>query len=396
MRWIKILIVAVSVLALAAYFLRPSPARLAASNLIDRAFAPSWSSNEQVISSMEERLKEDPDNPKIAATLGQAYLQRARESGDPAYYSKSEILFTRALKREPASIDAMLGKASLLMARHEFHNARDLAKKAIATDPDVVATYGILTDALVELGDYDEAIRTLDIMVRRKPNLSSYSRVSYIRELKGDIPGAIQAMKMAVESGAPTAENTAWCMVQLGNLYLIDGQLNRAEEQYHQALLRFPDYAHATAGLARVASARGDLAGAVEHYKLALDRIPLAEFAIGLGEVYERMGRSEEAKAQFDLVEAIQELYRANGVSIDIELALFNADRGRNIPQALDLASNEWRSRKSVRVADVYAWVLYRAGRYEEAREMISQALRLGTRDPLILHHAEAIADAGR
>ena len=396
MRWIKILIVAVSVLALAAYFLRPFPARLAASNLIDRAFAPSWSSNEQVISSMEERLKEDPDNPKIAATLGQAYLQRARESGDPAYYSKSEILFTRALKREPAPIDAMLGKASLLMARHEFRNARDLAKKAIATDPDVVATYGILTDALVELGDYDEAIRTLDIMVRRKPNLSSYSRVSYIRELKGDIPGAIQAMKMAVESGAPTAENTAWCMVQLGNLYLIDGQLNRAEEQYQQALLRFPDYAHATAGLARVANARGDLAGAVERYKLALDRIPLAEFAIGLGEVYERMGRSEEAKAQFDLVEAIQELYRANGVSIDIELALFNADRGRNIPQALDLASNEWRSRKSVRVADVYAWVLYRAGRYEEAREMISQALRLGTRDPLILHHAEAIADAGR
>ena len=396
MRWIKILIVAVSVLALAAYFLRPFPARLAASNLIDRAFAPSWSSNEQVISSMEERLKEDPDNPKIAATLGQAYLQRARESGDPAYYSKSEILFTRALKREPAPIDAMLGKASLLMARHEFRNARDLAKKAIATDPDVVATYGILTDALVELGDYDEAIRTLDIMVRRKPNLSSYSRVSYIRELKGDIPGAIQAMKMAVESGAPNGENTAWCMVQLGNLYLIDGQLNRAEEQYQQALLRFPDYAHATAGLARVANARGDLAGAVEHYKLALDRIPLAEFAIGLGEVYERMGRSEEAKAQFDLVEAIQELYRANGVSIDIELALFNADRGRNIPQALDLASNEWRSRKSVRVADVYAWVLYRAGRYEEAREMISQALRLGTRDPLILHHAEAIADAGR
>jgi pentatricopeptide repeat protein len=396
MRWIKILIVAVSVLALAAYFLRPSPARLAASTLIDRAFAPSWSSNEQVISSMEERLKEDPDNPKIAATLGQAYLQRARESGDPAYYSKSEILFTRALKREPHSIDAMLGKASLLMARHEFRNARDLAEKAIATAPDVVATYGILTDALVELGDYDEAIRTLDIMVRRKPNLSSYSRVSYIRELKGDIPGAIQAMKMAVESGAPNAENTAWCMVQLGNLYLIEGQLNRAEEQYQQALLRFPDYAHATAGLARVANARGDLAGAVEHYKRALDRIPLAEFAIGLGEVYERMGRSEEAKAQFDLVEAIQELYRANGVSIDIELALFNADRGRNIPQALDLARNEWRSRKSVRVADVYAWVLYRAGRYEEAREMISQALRLGTRDPLILHHAEAIADAGR
>jgi tetratricopeptide (TPR) repeat protein len=300
------------------------------------------------------------------------------------------------LKRAPASIDAMLGKASLLMARHEFHGARDVARKAIETDPDVVASYGVLTDALVELGDYEEAVHTLEIMIRRKPNLSSYSRVSYIRELMGDVPGAIQAMTMAVESGAPNAENTAWCMVQLGNLYLNDGKLDRADEQYQRALIRFPDYAHATAGLARVANARGDLSLAVEHYKSAMDRIPLAEFAIGLGEVYERMGRNDDAKAQFDLVDAIQELYRSNGVSMDIELALFNADRGRNIPQSLDIARNEWRSRKSVRVADVYAWVLYRAGRYDEARQMMEQAMRLGTRDPLFLRHAEVIGNRGR
>ena len=395
MRWIKIFLIVIPIVGIVAYAIRhQSPSHLAAASLIERAFAPSWSNNEQVISSMEERLKQDSNNPKIATTLGQAYLQRVRESGDPAYYSKAEILFERALKRGPASVDPMLGKASLLMARHEFHEARDLAKKAVDIDSDVVATYGVLTDALVELGEYDEAIRTLDIMIRRKPNLSSYSRVSYMRELMGDVPGAIEAMKMALESGAPNAENTAWCMVQLGNLYLNDGQLKPAEEQYQQALIRFPDYAHAAAGLARVAAARGDLTLAVEQYKLAMDRIPLAEFAIGLGEVYERMGRKDDAKAQFDLVDAIQELYRSNGVSIDIELALFNADRGRDIPRALDIARNEWRSRKSVRVADVYAWVLYRAGHYEEARQMMEQALRLGTRDPLFLRHAEVIHGA--
>ena len=207
---------------------------------------------------MEEILRQEPNNAKANAMLGQAYLQRARESGDPAYYTKAEILFERALKRQPRSVEAMLGKASLLMARHDFHEARDLARKVIQIDPDVVATYGILTDALVELGDYDEAIRTLEIMVRRKPNLSSYSRVSYVRELMGDMPGAIQAMKMAVDSGAPNAENTAWCMVQLGNLYLDEGQLNEAEAQFQRALIRFPDYAHAFAALARVAVARED------------------------------------------------------------------------------------------------------------------------------------------
>src|SRR4030095_16888436 len=207
-------------------------------------FASCVSANEEVVSAMEERLKQEPGNAKANAMLGQAYLQRARESGDPGYYTKAEILFERALKAEPRSIEAMLGKASLLMARHDFHEAQDLAMKAVETNPDVVAPYGILTDAFVELGKYDEAVRTLEVMVGRKPNLSSYSRVSYVRELMGDTEGAIQAMRMAIDSGAPHAENTAWCMVQLANLYLNNGQLDKAVEQLQLALAHFPDYAH--------------------------------------------------------------------------------------------------------------------------------------------------------
>jgi tetratricopeptide (TPR) repeat protein len=181
-------------------------------------------------------------------------------------------------------------------------------------------------------------------------------------------------------------------MVQLGNLYLNSAEPDKASEQYQQALIRFPDYAYAFAGLARVAADQGNLEMAVQNYQRAMDRIPIAEFAIGLGEVYERLGRNEDARKQFDLVEAIQKLYQANGVSVDIEMALFDADRGRNLEQALATAKSEWQARKSVRVADVYAWALYRAGRYDEARQMMKQALRLGTRDPLFLRHSEAIS----
>ena len=395
MRWMRIFVFVIPMLGVVVYrHYQRSGSEVAAAVLVENSFAPSWSSNEQVVSSMEERLKQEPGNAKANAMLGQAYLQRARESGDPGYYTKAEILFERALKAEPRSIEAMLGKASLLMARHDFHEAQDLAMRAVETNPDVVAPYGILTDAFVELGKYDEAVRTLEVMVGRKPNLSSYSRVSYIRELMGDTEGAIQAMRMAIDSGAPHAENTAWCMVQLANLYLNNGHLDKAVEQFQLALAHFPNYAHAEAGLARAAEARGDLALAVQHYKRAMDRIPLPEFAIGLAHVYERMGRTAEADAQYDLVDAIQRVYESNGVSLDIEMALFNADRGRNLEQALAVAKAEWVSRKSVRVADVYAWTLYRSGRFEEAERMMQQALRLGTRDPLFMRHAEAIAHA--
>jgi tetratricopeptide (TPR) repeat protein len=392
MRWKLFLLPAILLLGFAGYRNLPwSKSRAEAAAMMERSFAAGWSMNERSIPMMEERVKEDPKNPRWNADLGEAFLQRARESGDPSFYTKAEALFDRALAVQPQLMEAMLGKASLAMARHDFHDAREMARKAVALHPDVVATYGVLADALVELGEYDEAIRSLDQMIRRKPNLSSYSRVSYLRELMGDTEGATQAMQMAVQSGSPYAENTAWCMVQLGNLYLNAGKTAEAEMQYQSALTRFPDYAHAWGGLARLAVARKDSLEAVRYYKLAMDQIPLPEFAIGLGEVYEQMGRHEEAQSQFDLVEAIQRIHRSNGVSVDIEMALFDADRGKNVERAIAVAQREWNSRKSVRVADVYAWALYRAGRVDEARRMMQQALRLGTRDPLFLRHAAAI-----
>src|SRR5690349_13495544 len=258
-----LIVIAALLLGFAGYRSLPGlKSQAQAAALMDRAFAAGWSSNERSIPVLEERLKQEPGNARGNAALGQAYLQRARESGDPSFYTKAEALFERALAVNPKSMEALLGKATLAMARHDFRNAHALAKSAIALHPDVVATYGILTDALVELGDYTAAIKALDEMVRRTPNLSSYSRVSYVRELMGDPEGAIQAMKMAVESGSPYAENTAWCMVQLGNLYLNAGEPDKADWQYRSALARFPDYAHALGGLARVAVARNDWAKA--------------------------------------------------------------------------------------------------------------------------------------
>jgi tetratricopeptide (TPR) repeat protein len=279
-----------------------------------------WSANERAISVLQEKLKADPGNADLNASLGQAYLQKARETGDPSYYPKSEELFTRALTAKPDHVQALVGQASLEMSRHQFAAARDIAQRAADLAPYSAGARGLLADAYVQLRDYDNAVRVLDQMVRLKPNLSSYSRISYMRELKGDPQGAIQAMEMAIQAGAPDAENTAWCIVQLGNLYLNSGHPAQAEIAYRAALRRFPGYVHANAGLAKVAAARKNYEGAVQYYQKAIDTVPMPEFLIGLSSVYQKMGKTAEARAQLDLVSNIKKVYEANGVSMDAEI----------------------------------------------------------------------------
>lgn len=383
------------VAAIAGWFsFRSAPAALgsAAERKLLNTVPMGWSVNERAIQTLQEKLKRDPENADHRAALGHAYLQKARETGDPTLYAQADVLFDQVLRNSPTHTDAEIGRASLALSRHEFEQARDIALRVIARTPNLATPYGVLTDALVELGDYEEAIRAADRMASLKPNLSSYSRISYLRELMGDVEGAESAMRMAVEAGAPDAENTAWCIVQLGNLYLNSGRAELAELAFNAALERFPNYVHALAGLARVHVSRGKFESAADLYQRAAQRVPLPEFLIGLAEVYERTGQKTEASRQHELLTAIEEIYRANDVQIDGDLALF--ETGRNPERGLAMARAEWDRRKSVKVADTYAWALFRAGKLHEASEIMAQARRLGTKDPLMLFHASQIAQA--
>ena len=272
--------------------------------------------------------------------LGQAYLQKARETGDPGYYPKAETLFQQALAGDGDDVEAMVGLGTLALARHEFAAALDWGEQARALAPYHAAAYGVIGDAQVELGRYDEAVETVQAMVDLRPDLSSYSRVSYLRELMGDREGALAAMEQAVTAGSGYAENVAWVRVQLGNLHFDGGDLSGAASEYAAALAALPGYAPGLAGQARVAAAAEDLDRAAELYAEAVRAIPLPEFVVAYGDVLSAAGRQDEAAAQYALVAAIQQLYAANGVDTDLELALYTADHGRpeDLPRAVEQA----------------------------------------------------------
>jgi tetratricopeptide (TPR) repeat protein len=350
------------------------------------------------IESLQETLRGDDERAAgpAATMLGQAYLQKARETGEPGYYPKAETLFRQALAGDGNDVEAIVGLGTLALARHEFAAALDWGERARARAPYHAAAFGVIADAQVELGRYDEAVETVQAMVDLRPDLSSYSRVSYLRELLGDREGALVAMEQAVTAGSGYVENVAWARVQLGNLRFDGGDLARAASEYASALAALPGYAPGLAGQARAAAATGDLDRAAELYAEAVRSIPLPEFVAAYGDVLSAAGRQDEATAQYALVAAIQQLYAANGVDTDLELALYTADHGRpeDLPRTVEQAQAAVATRPSIVAWDVLAWTLYRNGDLDRAAAASKEALRLGTRNAPMQFHAGMIAAA--
>ena len=345
------------------------------------------SSTASLVADLQSRLQADPKDEHSYALLGLAYQQRARETGDPSWYPRAGGALRRALALDPKDSLAVGGLGSLALSRHRFREALALGRRAHALNPYSAQPWGVIGDAQVELGRYSEAFASFDRMNLLRPNLSSYARVSYGRELIGHTAAAIGAMKLAVDAATGGAEPTAWTHVQLGKLYANHGRHRAAEREYRVALQAFPGYAYALDALAQVLGATGRYRQAIAAERQAVDAIPLPQYVATLGDLYRVTGRRALAQRQYDLIGAIEKLLNANGVKTDLEIALFQVDHGIALRHALARARLAHAERPSIDGADVLAWALARNGRCTEALPYSQAALRLGTQDALKFFH---------
>lgn len=346
---------------------------------------------ERVIRTLQAFLEKNSFDAERWALLGAAFLQRVRENGDPSNYARAEQAFQKSLALDQNNFHAVSGMGGLKLAQHQFREAITWGERGVQLNPDNAGIYGVLGDAHLELGEYNAAFKFFQTMVDTRPDLSSYARVSYARELIGDRAGALENMERAVNAGALNSEARSWALVQLGNLYFGQGDLENARNAYQAALQNWNDYPYARGGLAQVYAAQGDYAQAIQTYTRLLETIPLPEFVIGLGEVYEASGDTANAQKQFALVAAMQQLAAANGVDTDAELALFNADHKIDLGNTLQLAKRAYEKRPSIIVADTLAWTYYQLGDYENAKTYMDKALALDTQNALLFFHAGMI-----
>ncbi len=336
-------------------------------------------------------IQSDPQKIDSYIQLSGLYTQKIRETADSSYYIKIDELLAEALKIDPNNAEIFAEQARLSLGRHKFKDAKVLIEKSLAINPAEDSYYGILGDAELELGNYSEAVNAYQKEVNMNPNFSSFSRIAYIRELYGDIPGAIAAMDSAIKSGSMYSENIAWAYTERAKLKM-HTNLTNAEQDFATALQIVPGYAPALNGLGKVAFFKKDLAQAETHFEAAYEALPIAQHATDLGDFYTYKGDTVRANQYYALTQISYADSMKSGLNTDLEEALFLADHNLELPQALEKAERAFKDRPTIYAVDYLAWAHFKLDDAPKAATYSKQALRLGEHDPLILYHQGMIA----
>jgi len=349
---------------------------------------------EQKIAWAQQAIEKNPSRHQSYNELAMALARRARETSDVSFYAQADAALEKSFQLAPDNLEGEKVRTWVLLGKHEFAKARELARALNKRTPDDVLIYGFLADANIELGSYDEAEEAAQWMLDIRPgNVPGLTRAAYLRELFGDIDGSIELMNSAYQQTQPAeTEDRAWILTQIAHLHILTGKLADAEKLLQQALTLFPGYHYALGNLAQVRIAQRQYSKAVELLRQRYEGAPHVENLYALAEALERSGNLGEAKAAYREFERRACKETAWADNANRELIFYYADHARQPERALRIARLEAGRRRDVHTLDAYAWALYASGRFAEARRQIESALAVGVRDSKLFYRAGAIA----
>jgi tetratricopeptide (TPR) repeat protein len=357
------------------------------------ATAAEWPKTVAKVDELKQQIAQKPGEVKPRLQIATIYMAEARITGEHPYYYPAVLkILDGVLSMDPRNFEATTFKASVKMSQHQFVEARELAEQARQINPSNAYVYGVLVDANVELGNYEEAVAVSDKMQALKPSLESYSRASYLREIYGNYPSAIEAMKLAVEAGLPGSEPHCWSKNTLAHLYVVTGQLDKAEKEYAEILAIRPSYAFAMGGQAKVQTLRKQYDKALATLNKATAIMPEFSFHEQMAEIYALQGDKEKATKKYGEVVIMLDEDAQSGHTVDLELCKLYTKTGQ-LDSAAYYGQKELVKRpKNIDVNHALATVAFQKNDLKKAREHIELAMRTGSKDPELLQQASQIA----
>ena len=320
-----------------------------------------------------EETSRPPTNQLVRAGLEEQNL--ARRTGEPTHYTRSERALRQALAQNPKDVQALIGLASLANTRHHFREGLALASRVRYLAPDLALAYGVIGDALVELGRFDAGFRAYERMAELKPSIAAYARIAQAQSLIGENDSARRTIGLALDS-AVDSETRAWAYTELGRLDRGELDYAAAARRFGNALAVSPGNPVALEALSETEAARGNLGRAISLQRRAVASRFSPEFAASLGDLYTVAGRPKAAAKVYDLVRRQEQRLAENGVDTDLDRAMFQLEHGIDLRGSLVLARRGYAQRPGTEASEVLSWALVRNGECKEAVRYSDQALR--------------------
>ena len=374
---------------------RPSPTQSRLTEiprLLDRPestrHGQEWDQVQNRYTQYRDQILSEKEADKALLQLAQLFTVEARVTGEHGHYYPAALQTLDALlDSAPDDRDltflALTTKAGVLLSQHQFAAALETGKEALEMNPYNAQIYGVLVDAQVELGHYEKAVELADQMVAIRPDLRSYARVSYLREIHGLVDPAIEAMQLAVSAGLPGSEEAAWTRLQLGQLYERYGQPQKAEAHFLHVLTERPAYPFALGALGRLELERGDYAKAEKWLTQAAEAIPELSFYEDLVRLYQATGRNAEAEKTLNAVLLMMQDDVASGHQMNLEFARVCAELMHDDRRALEYLLREYDQRPdNIDVNRELAGLYTRMGQTGEAQFHLRKAARTNSRHP--------------
>jgi tetratricopeptide (TPR) repeat protein len=199
-------------------------------------------------------------------------------------------------------------------------------------------------------------------------------------------------MRLALRHAFEPAQ-VAFARYYLGELALSTGRPREAIRHYSAGLTADPTYVANLEGRAKALRALGHTNAALRTFAAVVLRVPQPSYVLEYGDLLDRLGRTADAEKQYAVFRAEEQLFRANGVTLDTDETLFEANHGD--PQdAVAAGRAALRTRPFLESYDAYAWALHQVGRDHAALAAVNLALRTGGRTPLFHLHRRAIERA--
>lgn len=339
-------------------------------------------------------IKAHADHSQPYNDLAVAYVHRARETGDDSNYGLADLALEKSFQITPDNLEGQKARLMILLGRGDFTRALELAKALNKKTPDDVLIYGMIADAAIELGNYNDAEGAVQWMLDMRPgNVPALLRGARLRWLFGDAEGAMDFYSQAYQQiPATQTEELAWTLTQMGDLQVSIGHIDQARKLLHSALEKFPGYYLTLESLASVEMATQHPLNAEQLLRQRNEHFPSATSRYELAKALEQSGKTAEAAAVYSAFEQDARRLINAPDNANQELISYYLEGGRNPSEALRIARIEIAKRHDVSTLDAYAWALAAGGYYQEAQKEIAAALAVGVREAVVFYHAGVIS----